>query len=35
MTEEQAMKEIGRTTSEKRKADLWRHIKRIRRQNGE
>ena len=35
MTEQEVIAEIKATKSEKRKADLWRCIKKIRRQNGE
>jgi len=35
MTEQEVLVEIKTTKSAKRKADLWRCIKKIRRQNGE
>lgn len=35
MTEQETIMEIKKTKSLKRKADLWRHIKKMRRQNGE
>lgn len=32
MTEQEALLEIEKTKSQKRKADLWRHIKRLKKE---